>query len=164
MASKNNVARPTTWWVLKYISRMPLHRGSRQLASSLTWKRPIKQPDNMALFETFTGLAWETDCLFLCWNIRKMKIRIGTILPDEFYQEEGVPTGGVLAVTCFGLKINELPSYITIDVFRALFVDDLVICCRGRCLAIIDKHLQQAGNAIQEWATRNGFKFGAPEV
>ena len=37
---------------------------------------------------------------------RSIRIRIGTILSDEFYPEEGVPTGGVLAVTCFGLKIN----------------------------------------------------------
>ena len=35
-----------------------------------------------------------------------------TILCGEFYPEEGVPTGGVLAVTCFGLKIKQLPSCI----------------------------------------------------
>ena len=69
MASENIVARPTTWWVLKDISGMPLHRGSRQYASSLTWKRPMKQPGNMASFKTFTGLASETDCLLLCRNI-----------------------------------------------------------------------------------------------
>ena len=34
---------------------------------------------------------------------RRIRVRIGTTLSDEFYQEEGVPTGGVLAVTCFGL-------------------------------------------------------------
>ena len=79
---------------------------------------------------------------------------------DEFYPE-GVPTGGVLAVTCFGLKINELPSRIARDIFRALFVDDLAICFRGRSLDTIERHLQQAVNAIQEWATGNGFRFAA---
>ena len=54
---------------------------------------------------------------------RRIGVRIGTTLSDEFYPEEGVPTGGVLAVTCFGLKINELPSCIAMDIFRALFVD-----------------------------------------
>ena len=54
---------------------------------------------------------------------RRIRVRIGTTLSDEFYLEEGVPTGGVLAVTCLGLKNNELPSYIARDVFRALFVD-----------------------------------------
>ena len=92
---------------------------------------------------------------------RRIRVRIGTTLSDEFYTEDGVPTGGVLAVTCFGLKINELPSRIARDIFRALFVDDLVICFRGRSLDTIERHLQQAVNAIQEWATGNGFRFAA---
>ena len=92
---------------------------------------------------------------------RRIGVRIGTILSDEFYPEEGVPTGGVLAVTCFGLKINELPSCIARDIFRALIVDDLAICFRGCSLDTKERHLQQAVNAIQEWATRNGFKFAA---
>ena len=62
---------------------------------------------------------------------RRIRVRIGTLLTDEFYSEEGVPTGGVLAVTCFGIKINELPSHIAMDIFRALFVDDLAICFLG---------------------------------
>ena len=62
---------------------------------------------------------------------------------------------------CFGVKINELPSYISRDIFRALFVDDLVICFRGRSLDTIERHLQQAGNAMQEWATKNRFRFAA---
>ena len=92
---------------------------------------------------------------------RRIRVRIGTTLSDEFYPEEGVPTGGVLAVTCFGLKINELPSCIAKDIFKALFVDDLAICFRGRSLDTIERHLQQAVNAIEEWATRNGFRFAA---
>ena len=79
---------------------------------------------------------------------RRIRIRIGTILSDEFQPEEGVPTGGVLAVTCYGLKINELPSCIARDVFRALFVDDLAICFHGRSLDTIETHLQHAVNAI----------------
>ena len=47
------------------------------------------------------------------------------------------------------------------DIFRALFVDDLAICFRGRSLDTIERHLQQAINVIQEWATRNGFRFAA---
>ena len=92
---------------------------------------------------------------------RRIRVRIGTTLSDEFYPEEGVPTGGVLAVTCFGLRINELPSCIAKDIFKALFVDDLAICFRGRSLDTIERHLQQAVNAIEEWATRNGFRFAA---
>ena len=109
--------------------------------------------------ETFTGLASEADCLFLCQNISgtgESESELGQH-SDEFYPEEGVPTGGVLAVTCFGLKINELPSCIA----KALFVDDLTICFRGRSLDTIERHLQQAVNAKEEWATRNGFRFAA---
>ena len=92
---------------------------------------------------------------------RRIWVRIGNTLSDEFYPKEGVPTGAVLAVTCFGLKINELPSVIAMDIFRAPFVDDLVICFRGHSLDTIESHLEPAVNAIQEWATRNGFRFAA---
>ena len=95
---------------------------------------------------------------------RRIRVRICTTLSDEFYLEEGVPTGGVLAVPCFGLKINELPSRIARDIFRALFVDDLAICFRGRSLDTIERHLQQAVNAIQEWATGNGFQICGPQM
>ena len=89
----------------------------------------------------------------------RVRFRIETTLSDELYPEEGVPTGGVLAVTCFGLTINELPSCIAKGIFKALFDDDMVICFRGRSLDTIERHLQQAVNVIQEWATRNGFRF-----
>ena len=49
---------------------------------------------------------------------RRIRVRIGSTLSDEMEPEEGVPTGGVLAVTCFGLKINQLPSLIPNDIFR----------------------------------------------
>ena len=66
---------------------------------------------------------------------RRIRVRIGNTLSDEFSPEEGVPTGGV---------------------------DDLAICFSGRSLdtiVTIERHLQQAVNAIQEWATRNEFRF-----
>ena len=101
--------------------------------------------------------------MFVSEYLRDSRIRIrnGTILSDEFYPEEGVPTGGVLVVTCFGLKINDLPSCIARDIFRGLFVDDMAICFYGCTLDTIERHLQHAVNAIQEWATRNGDKFAA---
>ena len=54
------------------------------------------------------------------WGSHDVDIRIETTLSDESYLEEGVPAGGVLAVTCFGLKINELPSCIAKDIFKTL--------------------------------------------
>ena len=43
--------------------------GNRPLVFSLTWRKPIRQPGNMASSDTFTGFASEADCLFLCQNI-----------------------------------------------------------------------------------------------
>ena len=105
---------------------------------------------------------WGRLSIFVSEYLRdcRIRVRIGTTLSDEFYPEEGVPTG-VLAATCFGLEINELPSCIARDIFRALFVDDLAVCFHGRSLDTIERHLQQAVNAIQEWETRNSFRFAA---
>ena len=106
--------------------------------------KPMRQPGNMVLFGTLTGLASEADSRFLYQNISEFGPH-----SDEFYPEEGVPADGVLAVTWFGLAINELPSCITMDIFRALFVDDLVICFRGHSLDTKERYLQPAVNAIQ---------------
>ena len=140
---------------------MPLLRGNRQLVSSLTWRKPVRQYGIIRDLHRI-GLRGRLP-VFVSEYLRdrRIRVRIGTTLSDEFYTEEGVPTGGVLAVTCFGLKINELPSCIAKDIFKALFVDDLAICFRGRSLDTIERHLQQTVNATQEWATRNGFRFAA---
>ena len=42
-------------------------------------------------------------------RVRGIRVRIGTTLSDEFYPEEGVPTGGVLAVTCFDWRLMSCP-------------------------------------------------------
>ena len=61
----------------------------------------------------------------------------------------------------FTLGVSWLPSCTANAIFKALFGDDLAICFRGRSLDTIERHLQQAVNAIQESATRNGFRFAA---
>ena len=43
----------------------------------------------------------------------------------------------------FGLKINELPSPVTTDIFRTFFADDLAICLRGVLCGHHGKHIQQ---------------------
>ena len=92
----------------------------------------------------------EADCLFFCIWVSQGPPNSGPNREHrELYPEEGVETGGVLAVTCFGLKIKELPSLIAMDIFRALFIDDLAICFRGRSLDITERHLHEAVNAIQ---------------
>ena len=77
---------------------------------------------------------------------RRIRIRVGTTLSDEFYPAEGVPSGGVLVVTCFGLKINDPPSCIARDIFRAHIVDDPAICFRGRSLDTYHRETFTAGS------------------
>ena len=79
---------------------------------------------------------------------RRIRVRIGTTLSDEFYPEEGVPTGGVLAVTCFGLKINELPSCIAKDMPGHLFLGTLSGHHRETSIADSECH---RGMGDKEW-------------
>ena len=123
--------------------------------------------DNLAI--------WHHPRPLQCWPKRQtayccVRISQGTANPSQnrdstlwrILPRDKCPNcGGGLAVTCFGLNINELPSCVARDIFRALFVDDLVVCFRGCSLDTIRRHLQQAVNAIQEWATKNGFRFAA---
>ena len=53
------------------------------------------------------------------------------------------------------LKISQLPPGIARYILRTPFVDDLVICFRGRSLDTIERLLQQAVNAIQ-WSFFDG--------
>ena len=95
---------------------------------------------------------------------RRIGVRFGTTLSDEFYPEEGVPTGNVLAVTCFGLKINELPSGIAKDIFKALFVDDLAICFRGRPLATIERPSTAGSKCHTGMGDKEWFQVCSPQV
>ena len=40
-----------------------------------------------------------------------------------------------------------------------MYVDDFCICFRSKNMRTIERHLQQCLNRIEDWATRNGFKF-----
>ena len=41
----------------------------------------------------------------------------------------------------------------------SLYVDDFCICFRSKNKRTIERHLQQCLNRIEDWATRNSFKF-----
>ena len=164
MASESTDAQQTTWSAWRGMSVMPLPTNNKQLVSffdlekayETTWQYGIMRDLHRA------GLGGRLP-IFVSEYLkdRKFKVRVGVTLSDEFGTDEGVPTGGVLAVTCFGLKINDLPRHIPPDIFRALFVDDLAICFRESSLHAIERHLQHAVDAIQGWALQNGFKFAA---
>ena len=41
----------------------------------------------------------------------------------------------------------------------SLYVDDFLICYRSKNMHTIERQLQPNLNNIQDWATKNGFKF-----
>ena len=64
----------------------------------------------MVLSVTYIGLGSEADCRFFSISgTAKFWSKSGTH-SDELHPEDGVPTGGVLAVTCFGLNLRQLDS------------------------------------------------------
>ena len=122
----------------------------------------------MVSSETYTGLASEADCLCSCRNISGTAESESELGPHSRMNTTQRKVFQLVASWLWHVLdwrlmscplVLELPSCIARDIFRALFVDDLSICFRGRSLDTIEIHLQQAVNAIQEWATRNGFKF-----
>ena len=70
-------------------------------------------------------------------------------------QEQGVPQGSISSVTLFSIKINDMVKNINPGVDCSLYVDDFLKRYRSK----IERQLQQNLNNIQDWATKNGFKF-----
>ena len=85
-------------------------------------------------------------------NDREFKINVGSTLSELHKQELGVPQGSILSVTLFSIKINDI-------VDCSFYVDDFLICYRSKNMHTIERQLQQNSNNIQDWATKNGFKF-----
>ena len=90
---------------------------------------------------------------------REFKAKVGSTLSELHNQEQGVPQGSILSVTLFSLKINNIVKTLNPGVDCSLYVDDFLICYRSKNMHTIERQLQQNLNNIQEWATRNGFKF-----
>ena len=57
-------------------------------------------------------------------------------------QELGVPQGSILSVTLFSLKINSVAESIPGGVTCSMYVDDLLVCYRGKNMATIERQLQ----------------------
>ena len=90
-------------------------------------------------------------------NDREFKVKVG--LSELHKQEQGVPQGSILSVTLLSIKINDIVKNINPGVDCSLYVDDFLICYRSKNMHTIERQLQQNLNNIQDWATKNGFKF-----
>ena len=139
------------------MSGIPLRGTSRQLASSLTQRMPMKQTVIMASSGTCTGLASEAHrLLFSRRNISRIPEFESEAGPHSYeLSQEGVPTDGGMTVACFGLTTYELPPSVAQDIF----VDGLAICFCGRSLDTLKRYVQHGVYAISERSTGNGLTF-----
>ena len=90
---------------------------------------------------------------------REFKVRVGSTYSSVKKQVVGVPQGSTLSVTLFAIKINSVAAVIPNDIFSSLFVDDILIAGAHHQHDQLETKLQNAVNAIIEWADGNGFKF-----
>ena len=90
---------------------------------------------------------------------RTIQVRVGSTLSDLYDQEQGVPQGAILSTMLFNVKLNDIINCLDYETDGSLYVDDFCICFRSKNMRTIERHLQQCLNRIEDWATRNGFKF-----
>ena len=90
---------------------------------------------------------------------RRMQVRVGSTLSDQFEQAQGVPQRSILSTTLFNIKINNIVNCLDPKTEGSLYVDDFCICYRSKSMRTIERHLQQCLNKIENWALFNGFKF-----
>ena len=76
----------------------------------------------------------------------------------------GVPQGSILSVTLFSIKINSLAKALNDNIEGSLYVDDFLICYRGKNLNTTERQLQLCLNQIEKWAMENGFKFSSSKT
>ena len=95
---------------------------------------------------------------------RAMRVRVGSSLSDCCDRERGVPQGGVLSTTLFGIENDDIGKCLGGLADCSLYVDDFCICCRSRGVAAIERQLQRNLNGIENWAAGDGFGFSKSEA
>ena len=90
---------------------------------------------------------------------RKFRVKVHSVISEEYSQNEGVVQGGVFSVILFALAINDIVNVIPSNIGRSLFVDDLAIWRSSSSLPIAERQIQLTVNKLQRWATMHGFKF-----
>ena len=97
-------------------------------------------------------------------NDRYIKVKIGNYISKAFKQEEGVPQGSVLSVTCFSVAINKIVQKVSSPVKCSLFVDDFLMYVSSYDAATACNYLQKSINEVTKWAEENGFRFSSSKT
>ncbi|MEO1419306.1 MAG: reverse transcriptase domain-containing protein, partial [Bacteroidota bacterium] len=95
---------------------------------------------------------------------RKFCVGIGASHSSFYNQEEGLPQGSVLSVTCFAVAINDIVKQVSNDVQCTLYVDDFTIFISSRNEAHSSRVIQTSINRINEWTKSKGFKLSAEKT
>ena len=123
-------------------------------AYDTTWKYGIM--NDLHDFGIRGRLAYFIPAFF---NERQFRVRVGDTLSNPHEQEMGVPQGGILSVTLFSVKINNIVKSVCPCVECFLYVDDFCICYRSKHMHTIERQLQQMLNNLSKWPSENGFKI-----
>ena len=92
-------------------------------------------------------------------TIRKFCVRVGAAHSEFFEQEEGLPQGSVLSVTCFAIAINDIVKQLSTGVQCTLYVDDFAIFISARNETHSNRIIQTSINKLSEWTKTKGLKF-----
>ena len=95
---------------------------------------------------------------------RYIRVRVGNELSNPYLQEEGIPQGSVLSVTCFAVAINSILEKVAPPVRGSLFVDDLALYCTGYDAVSTCQYMQRSIDAVNKWADEHGFRFFASKT
>ena len=95
---------------------------------------------------------------------RHLKVRVGNTLSSSYCQEEGVPQGSILSVTCFAVAINGILNAVSPPVRGSLFVDDLAIYVTTYDALSACRYLQKTIDSISKWASKRGFRFSTSKT
>ena len=93
---------------------------------------------------------------------RRIQVRVGNMLSDEYVLQEGIPQGSVLSCTLFMIAINDICSQLPRTIQSTLYVDDFAIFASGAQPNTIQRQLQLAIRQLERWSYRTGFTF-SPE-